>query len=314
MKARLQEKFNLLNIDELNVLNNIASDKNKEICNNFIDIWRNDGLLFGYFGTKCNNIYKRRRVTNNEILELYIYYCYIMYELDVHEAEQEAFRHLTDYYYKEGQKEVGAEPKDIPNAVYLALLGTPCVNGYTLEAYKGAKALQSTYQTHRRATMEVQQGKAPNVNDMEQEIQKQQKERLKIGLKISGVIDMILIGMNNKAKIEGMKRGAKAVGIPENDLKARFVAVMDDRTTKMCKSLNGQVFSVYGENTFTRYSAEDDAMRTYTCKGLVEGLNLPPISNHFHWCRSTIIYNIDYPKEAWYDKYVEMKTKNIKES
>lgn len=89
-----------------------------------------------------------------------------------------------------------------------------------------------------------------------------------------------------------------------------FRAVLDDRTTKMCKSLDRQVFNVHDSNTFTRWSDSDEAMRTYTCEGLVLGLNLPPINNHFHFCRSTVIYNIDTPDEAWYDKYVEMKTGN----
>ena len=187
-------------------------------------------------------------------------------------------------------------------------MSTPCANGYTLDEYKGAKALNSTYQIHRQATMEVQQGQKPNVKNMEQELEKEQNERLKLrnvvgkGLAISGVIDMILIGINNLAKVEGI--------IEAGGEQVRFVAVRDDRTTKMCKSLDRQIFNVKGKNTFTRWSDSDKSMRTYTCEGLVVGLNCPPVTNHFHFCRSTIIYNIDYPDEEWYDKYVEMKTKN----
>ena len=288
LKTRLQEKFNLLNIDELNTLNNIASDENREICNNYIEEWRKRGLLHGYFGTKCNNLYRKRRITNNDILELYIYYCFTMYELDVDEEEQRIFRHLANYYYIDGQRQVGKKPRDITDTLFYGLLDTPCANGYTLDEYKGAKALNSTYQIHRQATMQIQQGKKPDVKDMEQEIEKEQNERLKIGLKISGVIDMILIGINNMAKIEGIKTAIG--GSKESDAQVRFVAVMDDRTTKMCKSLNGQLFNVKGENTFTRYSDMAKGMQTYKCDGLVLGLNLPPITDHFHWCRSSIEY------------------------
>lgn len=315
-KARLTEKFNLLNIDELNTLNSVASTKDKQICNNFIDEWRKQGLKYGFFGTKCNNIYNRRRVTYNEILELYIYWCFMMYELDVNEREKQTYRELANYYYMEGQKEVGRKPKELPNALFLALLGTPCVNGYTLDEYKGSKALQSTYQIHRQAVMQIQQGQKPDVNKMDRELEKEQTERLSIrvlktGIKICGIIDMLAIGINNMAKIEGIKEATK--DLPIENQQVRFIAVMDERTTKMCKSLDGQLFNVHAKNTFTRYSDSDKGMRTYTCDGLVQGLNLPPITNHFHWCRSTIIYNINKPKSEWYDKYVEMKTRNNKE-
>lgn len=283
-KSRIQEKISLLDIDELDTLNNIANDKTKQICNNYIDRWRKDGLLYGYFGAKCNNIYNRKRVTNNAILELYIYYCYEMFERDVDKDEQETFRHLANYYYNDGIKQAGGKPKEIPNQLYYNLLKEPCVNGYTLEEYKGAKALQSTYQTHRLAVSQIQQGQLPKVRNMEREFEHQLNERLKVGARISGVIDMILIGINNRAIIEG----AKSIIPPTKTLKAKFVAVIDDRTTPMCESLHGQEFNVYGENEFTRWSDSHKQMRKYKCYGLVRGLNEPPISDHFHWCRSGI--------------------------
>lgn len=282
-KSRIQEKISLLGIDELNVLNDIASEKNKQTCNNFIDRWRKDGLLYGYFGAKCNNIYNRKRVTNNAILELYIYYCYEMFEREVEEDENKVFRHLANYYYNDGIKQAGGKPKDIPNQLYYNLLKEPCVNGYNLEEYKGAKALQSTYQTHRLAVSQIQQGQLPKVKNMEREFEHQLNERLKVGAKISGVIDMILIGINNSAIIEGIKEATP-------NAKVKFIAVMDDRTTPMCESLHGQIFNVDGENVFIRWSDSLKQMRKYKCNGLVRGLNLPPISDHFHFCRSTIMY------------------------
>lgn len=308
----MQEKFNLLNIDELNVLNSIASEKDKKICDDLIDSWREQGILNGYFGVKCNNIYRRKRVTYNDILEIYIYYCFEMYEQDVDAEEQRIFRELANFYYMQGQYEVGVKPKEITDTLFYTLIDTPCVNGYTLYEYKGAKALNSTYQIHRQAVSQIQRGKVPDVTEMNKEIEKEQTERLKTGLKISGVIDMILIGINNMAKVEGIKEATK--DLPTDDQKIRFIAVMDDRTTKMCKSLDGQLFNVHAKNTFTRYSESNGGLTTYTCDGLVQGLNLPPINDSFHWCRSTIIYNINYPRENYYDKYVEMKTMFNKES
>jgi hypothetical protein len=102
----------------------------------------------------------------------------------------------------------------------------PSANGYTLAEYKGAKPLNCTYQIHRLATMMVQRGEKPNINDpvMAREIEKEQNERLKITPKnvgkallkiatisytISGAIDMILIGINNMAKVEGIKEATE---------------------------------------------------------------------------------------------------------
>ena len=77
---------------------------------------------------------------------------------------------------------------------------------------------------------------------------------------------------------------------PPKDAQVKFIAEMDDRTTKMCQSLNGQLFYVNKKNTFRRYSASAQNVISVTCDGLVQGLNLPPVSDHFHWCRSTITY------------------------
>lgn len=66
----------------------------------------------------------------------------------------------------------------------------------------------------------------------------------------------------------------------------------------MCHSLDGQLFYINKKNEFNRYYGEtqkDLRIEKIKCFGLVIGLNLPPISHHFHWCRSTITYQV--PKE-----------------
>ena len=68
---------------------------------------------------------------------------------------------------------------------------------------------------------------------------------------------------------------------------------MDKITTEMCETLNNQIFNVNDWNTYQRWSAADDKMVVYKTFGLEAGANLPPINNHFHWCRSTITYNTE---------------------
>ncbi len=205
----------MLNIDELNTLNSYANERDKQVCDNFIEMWRDEGIASGYFGAKCNEIIRKRRVTYNDILELYIYYCFVMYETDVNDYEQKEFRDLANFYYQEGQKEVGTQPKEITDSIYYHLMQTPSANGYTLYEYKWGRALSNTYQIHRLAVQQIQQGQKPSVKDMDREIEKEQTERLSIrnvigkGLVISGVIDMIMIGVNNMAKVEGIKLATK---------------------------------------------------------------------------------------------------------
>lgn len=70
-----------------------------------------------------------------------------------------------------------------------------------------------------------------------------------------------------------------------------FIADIDERTTPMCRSLHLQRFSPRERNVFMRYSAEAEKEIRYDVVGMVSGVNLPPISDHFHWCRSRIIYS-----------------------
>ena len=66
-------------------------------------------------------------------------------------------------------------------------------------------------------------------------INRQNNQRLNINDdKISGYMDLTMIGLNNLAKVEGIK------SVTEDNTKVRFIAVEDDKTTLMCDSLNNQ--------------------------------------------------------------------------
>lgn len=56
------------------------------------------------------------------------------------------------------------------------------------------------------------------------------------------------------------------------------------------------LFYVNDWNKFYRYSDIDGKDVLYTVNGLEQGINLSPINNHFHWCRSTVTYQIDMPR------------------
>ena len=290
---RLHEIFDSINFTFENMYN-IADNKSKKRINTYIEEWRDRGLLVGYFGVLANNIYKRSKVKNSEILELLIYGAYIEEQSKLEETELNIFKDVANYYYQQGQEEVNSTlPRNkkkivsvIPDAIFLAMLDLPNSKGYIWKQYIEAIIKFNADQICRQATIDIQQKKEPKIDsDVYQNIiKKQQNTRLCINNdKISGAVDNELIGINNQAKIEGIKNIDK-------DAQVQFVAIEDQVTTKMCHSLNGQKFNINGLNEFTRYSEDSKSSKKYSCKGLVIGLNLPPINDHYHYCRSTIIY------------------------
>jgi len=288
---RLQEIFDSLDFDSSN-LYNIANAKTKKKINTYIEEWKEKGLLTGTFGMLANNIYRRTRAKNSEILELLIYSAYIEEQNKLEETELKVFKEEANYYYQQGQKEVNQTLKKkkkvsvIPDAIFLALLDMPNSKGYIWDEYIEAITKYNADQIYRQATIDLQQQKELDItNDIYQNIiKRQQNSRININdNKISGDIDLTLIGINNEAKVEGIYSF-------DDKAEVEFIAVEDERTTPMCRSLNSQRFKVHDWNEFKRYSASNGRTTKYRCYGLVVGLNCPPIDDHFHWCRSYIVY------------------------
>lgn len=299
--------FKTLKINNKN-LYSIADKQTKNMINTYIEELKEKGLLKGYFGIVAKNIYTRTRVKNSEILELFIYGTYIEEQSKVEEKEKQIMYEDANYYYREGQKEVNntlkkKKPISIINmALFLYLLDQPNYSGFNWEQYIEIVIRNNVYQLYKQALMNIQQQRELEIenNEFQRIINQQNNQKLCInGDKISGYIDTQLIGLNNLAKIEGIKE-------LDNDAKVKFIAILDGNETEMCHSLNNQEFYINKENVFDRYYGEtqkDLRIERIRCKGLVLGLNLPPISHHFHWCRSTIQYlsrlNLDEDDEEF---------------
>ena len=295
---RVQEIFDSIDFD-FNNLYSIANNKTKQRANTYIEEWKDKGLLTGYFGMLANNIYRKTRVKNSEILELLIYGAYIDEQNRLQEQELNIFKEDANYYYQQGQQEVNKTLKKkkeisvIPDAIFLALLDNPNAKGYQWSTYIEAIIKYNVDQIYRQAIIDLQQQKELDItNDIYQNIiKRQQNSKLNINdNKISGDIDLTLIGINNQAKLEGIYSF-------DDKAKVKFVGINDEKQTKMCKSLDGQEFYIHDWNEFERYSKSNDSIRKYRCYGLIIGLNLPPIDDGFHWCRSYIIYLPPVEKE-----------------
>lgn len=102
---KLQEIFDTFNFTTENIYN-IANNKTKKRINTYIEGWKEQGLLKNnsYFTALANNIYKRTRVKNSEILELLIYSAYIEEQSKLEEQEKQIMYEDANYYYEERTK------------------------------------------------------------------------------------------------------------------------------------------------------------------------------------------------------------------
>lgn len=254
---RLQEIFDGFQIEFEN-LYKIADNKTKNKINIYIEEWKDKGLLRGYFGVLANNIYKRTRVKNSEILELLIYGIYIEEQNKLKRTELNMFKEVANHYYQEGQEEVNKTlPKKkrkivsiIPDAIFLALLDMPNYSGYNWKQYIQTILQYNVQQIYKQVILNIQQQRELEIqnNEFQRIINQQNNQKLCIkNEKISGNVDMQMIGLNNLAKVEGIK------AIAEDHAQVEFWAVTDEGSTEMCQSMNGLKFYINKENKFDRY-------------------------------------------------------------
>lgn len=217
---------------------------------------------------------------------------------------------------KNGKKEVNKKEKPpvLEEALFLYLLSQPNYSGFNFEQYIEITIRNNANQLYRQALINIQQQKELEIenNEFQRIINQQNNQKLCINQdKISGFMDMQLIGLNNLAKVEGIRKEDK-------NAKIRFVAVIDGKETEMCHSLDGQEFYIDKENVFNRYYGETQRelrIERIKCKGLVMGLNLPPITHHFHYCRSYIVYvkSVEKQAKSGYNLEVPKINKEVRE-
>ena len=267
---RLQEIFDTFNCTTESIYN-IADNKTKKRINTYIEQWKEQKLLTGYFGALANNIYRKTRVKNSEILELLIYSAYIEEQSKLEEKEKQIMYEDANYYYEEGQKEVNKKkkPSIIPMALFLALLDQPNYSGFNWEQYVEATMQYNAQQIYKQVILNIQQQKDLEIDSSEFQtiINRQNNQKLNINNdKISGAVDLQMIGLNNLAKVEGIKSNT------DDGAQVEFWAVTDEHSTEMCQSMNMMRFYINKENRFDRYwgnSKKDVKLMPVSVKGLV---------------------------------------------
>lgn len=95
--------FKTLKINSNN-LYNIADTSTKNMINTYIEELQEKGFLEGAFGLLAKDIYRRTRVKNSEILEIFIYGAYIEEQQKLDIYEKEILYNDMNYYYQERTK------------------------------------------------------------------------------------------------------------------------------------------------------------------------------------------------------------------
>lgn len=298
----LQNVFNELDV-EYSDLNKIAPQYKKErLDRRLSEILKIKDESYLYY--KLNQTLHKKKISYRELLESYILSAYYQERKELDEYDNKFFFKVLKTSYKQGIDDIKRiKTKKIDDifdwSIFYSIMNIPLLYG-TKEDYLNALAMTNADEMFKKSLNNLQGNKALNINslDMQELLKKQRNRVLSInGDKSSGAIENMVESYSNLAYLQS--------GIDNDVRKCRFIAEIDERTTKMCQSLNEQIFYVDKMNVYQRYSDIDKRIVTYNTKGLVLGENLPPIMNHFHYCRSTITYLID--KDGFYDSDTRFK-------
>lgn len=279
-------------------LNDYASNTEVIRLRGRIDDLREQYGLTGYIGFELDGYSKKKKLKNREILLAYLMIEYYKENLERNEIEETLFDEVSVFTYESVSVETAKalhkkrKKKEFPKVWWLGILLNLGYNGFSWLHYKQGTLGYNANKLYEAIIIMLQQNKPLSVNayEIKKLLDKQQRSYLsrpkvyktEQGYKatFSGSLDNQISFLVNQTALQAMK--------DQGCTQVQFVAVEDEKTTKMCDSLDGQIFDIYKKNTYTRYSAEDGKKVEYTTVGLETGANLPPINNHFHYCRSTI--------------------------
>lgn len=302
----IQDIFNGIDFNYMDLNKPISNNQRKKLSR-VVDEWKQLELLKGYFEYKVIEILNKRYITNQEMLSILLWGAFVKERNQLDEYEEVLFTEIGQDLYKQGIDEIKPTKKKKWSLTWeyiWSMLCLPNVKGSSWITYIEALALTNAQEIERQTIIQLQQNKKPNIEDdvFKNILKKQQNRYISINDdKISGALDSQVVEIANKSLL----KAGEDVG--QKKLRARFIAEIDDRTTKMCDGMNGMLFYVNDWNRFYRYSDDDKRDVLYTIKGLEVGANLPPINNHFHYCRSTITYLTEMKYNELIAEYNQLK-------
>ena len=268
-------------------LNKAISKSEKRKLDRNIEKWREKGYMKTYLSILTN----KRKYTYSNLIEIMLFVMYLESSKNVESITKEIYMIVAEDIYSQAYEDYKrARPdKKPPKRISLTweyiwgMIIVPSFNKNWTD-YLELLVMTNAQEMFKQCLICLQQNKKIKAKDLKDLVHKQRNRIIDInGDKESGALVDTTRGLGNDIYTDSFD---------DKDLQVRFVAEMDNRTTPMCESMNNMLFYVNDYNHFYRYSAMDKKDVYYSCYGLEAGVNLPPINNHFHWCRSTITYDL----------------------
>lgn len=293
MSDSIQDIFNSIGF-EYTTINNYANKRDLERFKRVLEKNIKSIEKDTYIYYQAQNYLKMKRIRNIEILRFLVYLEYYKFQRNMTTYEEELFLLAINEAVLQAKREIEIlNPKkrlilDTPNIILLNTLLIPNNLGYVWGDYIENITKYNAEELSREMVLKISLNNKLNINDKDFQkiLLKQRKRQININdNSFSGAIENEVDNLFNQTKLD--------IGLKNDIKKCRFIAVEDKRTTKMCDTLNNQIFKLDEMNVYQRYSETDGRIVTYHTKGLKIGENLPPINNHFHYCRSTITYQLD---------------------
>lgn len=311
---KLQEIFTSYNIT-YDKLYKTISYNDKQRLKRKINQWKKMGIYKGYFEFRVEELMKGK-ITYRDLIEILLYGAYAEEEEELDFKIKTLFSNVALDCYNQGREELKKKKKSIIPAFILSSFGIMLVDGYIWQNYIDALVLTNMQEILKQYLILLQQGKELDAySKLIQQILDMQRNRL-ISVsddKYSGGLDKYTTALGNDAYLEASEF---------KDVPVVFISDLCENVTEMCKYMDGMIFYTRSNNTFKRpvgRTKNDLVIEEVSVNGLVPGINLPPINQHFHWCHSTISYQVEKStnefrkefKSSWYDKLTDYEKDGI---
>ena len=253
--------------------------------------WKEAGLKNKFLDYRLSTV--NRKTTYADFIMILLLGIYAMYMKEVYDSSKKTFKSVAKDAQKQAEEEMGRKPL-FPFLLTWAFIESLLIVRSlqtSLSDYLGLLVEQFAEKIYKLFVQSKQSPDNVGINEaaLDMILQQQENQLINVnGDKESGVFTDAARQVWNASYIEPYK---------SENVQVRFIAEMDNVTTKMCRGMDNMLFYTNDWNRYVRWSDYDKRDIMYTTFGLVAGENLPPIDNHFHWCRSTITYQIDMPVE-----------------
>lgn len=276
IKQRIRRIIREFNITRDNLYDYLKTDDLSMFKSELQDVKNDD--MGDYLKFKIDKMLNRTKIKYYEALQLLIDVAYFKMMDNSKKFEDELFTATTTYtseFYQRISYDIKPRLKryhliPFPNYLIPHLMSTPLYLGYNWLEYKQNMIDYNANKTYRKVVIGIQQNNL-NLDSYDNAFNIDRKRYIT-------ALDNEIASLCSEVALWGMEK--------QNIKKVMYVAVMDEKTTNICQSMNGQIFNVNDWNIYYRYAdTKDERMTKYETNGLKIGENQPAL--HYN-CRSVL--------------------------